>query len=72
MGLTAVMSVANSELYSRTRWFDEDASGFDIELQMRGRWFLAAINLLNDHDLLASESLSVKRRSSTCATVALE
>jgi hypothetical protein len=29
------------------------ASGFDVELQLGGRWFLTAINLLNDHGLLA-------------------
>jgi hypothetical protein len=29
------------------------ASGFDIELQLGGGWFLTAVNLLNDHGLLA-------------------
>ncbi len=29
------------------------SSGFDIELQLGGGWFLTAVNLLNDHGLLA-------------------
>lgn len=35
------------------------ASGFDIELQLGGRWFLTAINLLNEHGLLAPPGVSV-------------
>ncbi|MCI0507051.1 MAG: hypothetical protein L0Z73_13210 [Gammaproteobacteria bacterium] len=35
------------------------ASGFDIELQLGGRWFFTAINLLNEHGLLAPPGLPV-------------
>lgn len=35
------------------------ASGFDIELQLGGRWFFTAINLLNDHGLLAPPNMPV-------------
>lgn len=34
-------------------------SGFDIELDLGGRWFHTAINLLNDNGLLAPEGISV-------------
>jgi hypothetical protein len=35
------------------------ASGFDIELQLGGRWFFTAINLLNDNGLLAPPGIPV-------------
>lgn len=35
------------------------ASGFDIELQLGGRWFFTAIELLNEHGLLAPPGLPV-------------
>lgn len=34
-------------------------SGFDIELQLGGRWFFTAIDLLNEHGLLAPPGLPV-------------
>ena len=35
------------------------SSGFDIELQLGGRWFFTAINLLNEHGLLGPPGLPI-------------